>query len=56
MKKFACRDMGMNCNYEVSGESEDEIVRKAAEHGKNAHKMQISPEDERKVRQQIKNV
>ena len=56
MKKFKCSDMGINCKYEVTGESEDELVRKASEHGKNVHNMKLSMDDEKKVRQQIKNV
>jgi predicted small metal-binding protein len=56
MKRLACRDMGMNCNYEVSGESDDEIMRRATEHGQKAHNMTFSKDDEQKIRKQIKNV
>ncbi len=56
MKRFACRDMGMNCNYEVSGDNEDEIMRRAAEHGQKAHNQRLTPADEKQVRQHIKNV
>ncbi len=56
MKKLACKDMGMNCNYEVSGENDDELIKKAVEHGKRVHNLQMSQDDESKIRRQIKNV
>lgn len=56
MKRLSCRDMGMNCNYEVSGENDDEIVRRAAEHGQKVHNQKLTKEDEQKMRQHIKSV
>jgi predicted small metal-binding protein len=56
MRKFACRDSGMkNCNWEVTGQNDDEIVRKATEHEKQAHQMNPSRQDEQRVRSLIKN-
>jgi len=55
MKKFKCSDVGFNCNYEITGESEDEIVRKAGEHMRKHSSMPMSGDDEKKVRQNIKS-
>jgi predicted small metal-binding protein len=57
MKTLSCKDLGMSgCNYEISGDSDDEIVKKATEHGMKAHKQQMTPELEKMVRSQIKNM
>ncbi len=57
MKRFKCRDAGMNCDYVAEGNTDDEVMQKAREHGKSAHGMQqLSPDMEKNVRQQIKNV
>ena len=57
MKTFSCKDVGMSgCNYQVSGDSDDEIVRKAADHGMRVHKQAMTPEIEKKVRDHIKNM
>lgn len=51
MKKFQCNDT--NCNFEATGDTDDEVARKAREHGKNVHKRDVDME---KIRPQIKNV
>jgi predicted small metal-binding protein len=56
MKSFKCRDVGFNCNYEVTGNNEDEILRKAGEHFKKHSTMPMSKDDEAKVRQNIKSI
>lgn len=39
-KEFRCADVGnMNCNWSVTGMHEDEILRRAEEHGREAHGM-----------------
>jgi predicted small metal-binding protein len=37
MKKLACRDLGGDCNFVATGETEDEVMQKAGEHGKKVH-------------------
>ncbi|MCL4411568.1 DUF1059 domain-containing protein [Candidatus Marsarchaeota archaeon] len=39
-KTFACRDIGMNCGFKARANSEDELMKKIAEHAKTAHNMQ----------------
>ncbi|MFQ6066971.1 MAG: DUF1059 domain-containing protein, partial [bacterium] len=31
-KVLRCRDTGMDCDYEIRAETEEEILKKAAEH------------------------
>lgn len=39
-KSFRCADVGpTSCNWSVVGQSDDEIVRKAEQHGREAHGM-----------------
>jgi predicted small metal-binding protein len=55
-KTLACRDVGMDCEFKIQGETEDEVVRKAGEHARNVHKIEkISPDLERKVRSSIRD-
>ena len=54
MKTIACREVGVvNCDHVVEGETEDEIMKRGAEHGKNVHGMKdedFTPEFMQKVR------
>ena len=33
MKTLSCRDAGCDCNYIAKGETEEEVIRDAAQHG-----------------------
>ena len=58
MKKLACRDLGLDCNYVVTGATEDEVMQKAGEHGKKVHGYKdadFTPEMMAKVRAAIKD-
>ena len=58
MKKLACRDLGLDCNYVVTGATEDEVMQKAGEHGKKAHgytDADFTPEMMAKVKAAIKD-
>ncbi len=35
--KFVCREMGFNCPYVTSAETEYELLAKISEHGKKIH-------------------
>jgi predicted small metal-binding protein len=55
-KTLACRDVGMDCEFKIQGQTEDEVVRKAGEHARTVHKIdKITPELERKVRSSIRD-
>lgn len=51
MKVVNCRDVGVDCDFEARGETEQEVLQKCAEHAQSAHGMnEISPELAAKVR------
>ena len=50
-KVIRCRDVGVDCDFEARGETEQEVMQKCAEHAKSAHNMsEIPPELAAKVR------
>jgi predicted small metal-binding protein len=54
-KEIRCRDVGVDCDWVATGETEEEIMKKAAEHAKKAHGMnEIPPELVQRVREAIK--
>ena len=54
MKTMSCREVGMDCDFVAKGESEQEIMRQAAEHAKTDHGMaEIPPEVADKVKAAI---
>ena len=56
-KELRCRDVGMNCDFEARGNTEDDILQQAAAHARSAHGMsEISPELAAKVRAAIRTV
>ncbi len=44
-KTLRCRDVGMDCDFVARGNTEDEILKKAAEHAKAAHNMNEIPHE-----------
>jgi len=55
-KVFRCRDVGMDCDFEARAETEEEILKKAAEHAKTVHNMKEIPKEVlAKVRAAIRN-
>jgi predicted small metal-binding protein len=42
MKRFACRDAGVICRAEVTGASEEEVLRKAVEHAREKHGVDLT--------------
>ena len=42
-KVLKCSDVNPGCNTEIRGDSEHDVLRKAAEHAKTAHNMQSIP-------------
>jgi len=56
-KLLLCRDVGVDCDAEIRAETEEELMRKIAEHAKTAHGMTtISPETAAKVKAAIRDV
>lgn len=55
-KIVRCREVGVDCDFEARGESEQEVLRQCAEHAKTAHGMdEIPPELAAKVRASIRD-
>jgi predicted small metal-binding protein len=53
-KIVRCREVGVDCDFEARGETEQEVLQKCAEHAKSAHGMdEIPPELASKVRSSI---
>jgi predicted small metal-binding protein len=44
-KVLRCRDVGMDCNFEVRAETEEEILKKAVQHAQTVHKMKEIPKE-----------
>jgi predicted small metal-binding protein len=54
-KIVRCREVGVDCDFEARGATEQEVLDKCAEHGRTAHGMQgLSPELVAKVRAAIR--
>jgi predicted small metal-binding protein len=53
MKTITCREAGFDCDHVVKGETEEEVMKRGAEHAMKAHGMNeedITPEFKDKVR------
>jgi predicted small metal-binding protein len=44
-KVLKCGDVNPGCNFEIRGDSEHDVLRKAAEHAKTVHHMESIPPD-----------
>ncbi len=55
-KKFDCRDVGMDCDFVASSETEEGLMEVVAEHAKKVHGItEITPELAAKVKAAIKD-
>jgi predicted small metal-binding protein len=55
-KVLRCRDVGLDCTGELRGETEEEIMRQAAEHARSTHNIRdMPPELVQKVRAAIRD-
>jgi predicted small metal-binding protein len=56
-KELHCRDVGMNCDFQARGNTENEVLQKAAAHARSAHQInEMTPELKEKVRSVIRTV
>lgn len=44
MKILRCRDAGFDCEHEIQAETDEEILRQAAEHVQRVHGLEVTPE------------
>jgi predicted small metal-binding protein len=54
-KVLRCKDAGFDCKAEFRGQTEEEVLRKAAEHAKEVHNLEVTPEMATQVRGLIKD-
>ena len=45
MPSFMCKDVGMDCKFEAKAKTEDELMKKIAEHASKVHNMKTIPPD-----------
>ena len=45
MVSFTCRDLGMDCTFEITGTSNSEVMKKFIKHAESAHNMPVLPAD-----------
>ena len=56
MPSFSCNDVGITCGWEATAETEDELLKKIAEHAADEHDMkEIPPDMMEKVKSAIKS-
>ncbi len=56
-KQVSCRDAGVDCDFLVRAETEDEVFALAAAHGARVHGLkEITPDMKSKMKSMIKTV
>lgn len=55
MKTLNCSDAGFDCEGKIRAESEDEILKQAAEHARTEHDTEVTPELANQLRTLIKD-
>ena len=56
-KQLRCRDVGMNCDFEAVGDTEEEVLQQASDHVRTVHQItEMPPELAGKVRAAIRTV
>lgn len=57
MKELRCRDVGFDCAGVIRAETEDEVLRQAAEHASKAHGLtELDDQTVQQIRAQIHTV
>ncbi len=56
-KSISCADVGADCNWSATADTEEQLMEKVAEHAKEEHQgMEITPELVEKIKSQIKEI
>ncbi len=58
-KAYKCADIGLDCEYETTAESDQEIMEKIARHGQDVHDLDVAtapPEILEKVQGAIREI
>jgi len=57
MKEVRCKDAGVDCDFVAQAETEQELMKKVAQHAREKHGMtQVTPEMAAKVKKIIRDV
>ncbi len=54
-KVLHCKDAGFDCAEEIRGQTEEEVLQKAAEHAKKVHNTDVTPAMAAQLRPLIKD-
>jgi predicted small metal-binding protein len=54
MKVLNCRDAGFDCNKVIMADNENEVMRQAAEHAREVHGMEVTPEMAQEIKSLIR--
>ncbi|HWN18985.1 MAG: hypothetical protein QOH59_1784 [Gemmatimonadales bacterium] len=56
-KQLRCRDVGLNCDFEVRGTTDEEVLQKAVVHARIVHELpDVPPELATRVRAAIRTI
>ena len=58
MKKLACRDVGLDCDFVMEGVSEEEVLDKAQQHAYEVHAIkseEMTSEQKVKIQENIRD-
>jgi predicted small metal-binding protein len=55
MRMLSCREAGMDCDEVITGQSDEEVLRKAVEHGRASHGMAVGEDLKKRLKPLIKN-
>jgi len=56
-KSITCADVGADCNWSTTAETEEELMKKVAQHAKEKHEgMEVTPELVEKIKSKIKEI
>jgi predicted small metal-binding protein len=57
MERFACKSLGLDCDFVVTGATKDEVMKRAIEHGSVVHAdlmRDMTPEQSAKFAEQLR--
>ena len=56
-KQLRCSDLGLHCDFEARGKTEEEVLQQAAAHARDVHKInEVPPDLMAKARRSIRSV
>ena len=56
-KSISCADVGADCTWSATAESEEDLMNKVAQHAKDEHQgLEITPELVEKIKSHIKEI